>query len=327
MHFEFKITHGMSTGIECIALNCELLAPEGFVLTFLTLPDIRDKYQQFAFRDYVQSHPQLRFCPGPNCQVVLRAKEPQARRAVCSSCRTTFCFLCGTDYHAPVDCETIKKWLKKCSDDSETAKYFSAHTKECPQCHVYIERVDGCNHMQCYKCKFNFCWMCLEAWKLHDPRHDVCITHQNNPNMAQLSAQIVAREALNKYLCCYEKWQDHSRKLKSEEQTLQKIESIIDPNEANTLGTWRAWQNLLHAATLLVKCRYTLKYTYPYSYYMEPGHRKEIFEFQQSQLEDEVQKLSPMVEAGVLSACFDFKYQVNITENRRATLLKEFLEV
>lgn len=34
------------------------------------------------------------------------------------------------DYHAPTDCGTIKKWLTKCADDSETANYISAHTKD-----------------------------------------------------------------------------------------------------------------------------------------------------------------------------------------------------
>ena len=41
-----------------------------------------------------------------------------------------FSFRCGMDYHAPTDCSTIKKWLTKCADDSETANYISAHTKD-----------------------------------------------------------------------------------------------------------------------------------------------------------------------------------------------------
>lgn len=70
-------------------------------------------------------------------------------------------FLCGNDYHAPTDCETMKKWLVKCADDSETANYITANTKDCPGCHICIEKSGGCNHMQCWKCKFHFCWMCL----------------------------------------------------------------------------------------------------------------------------------------------------------------------
>ena len=39
-------------------------------------------------------------------------------------------FKCGADYHAPTDCDTIRLWLTKCADDSETANYISAHTKD-----------------------------------------------------------------------------------------------------------------------------------------------------------------------------------------------------
>jgi hypothetical protein len=41
-----------------------------------------------------------------------------------------FSFRCGIEYHAPTDCDVIKKWLTKCADDSETANYISAHTKD-----------------------------------------------------------------------------------------------------------------------------------------------------------------------------------------------------
>lgn len=52
-----------------MASKCNVRVPEELVLSLLTKPAIRDKYQQFTFLDYVKSHPQLRFCPGPNCQV------------------------------------------------------------------------------------------------------------------------------------------------------------------------------------------------------------------------------------------------------------------
>lgn len=113
-----------------MANDCNTLAPEDFVLSLLVKPLIRERYQQFVFRDYVKSHPQLRFCPGPNCQIVIRSKELRAKRVICNTCKSVFCFRCGMDYHAPTDCNTIKKWLTKCADDSETANYISAHTKD-----------------------------------------------------------------------------------------------------------------------------------------------------------------------------------------------------
>ena len=38
-------------------------------------------------------------------------------------------------------CHLIKKWIKKCDDDSETSNWISANTKECPKCGATIEKV------------------------------------------------------------------------------------------------------------------------------------------------------------------------------------------
>lgn len=55
--------------------------------------------------------------------------------------------MCSEAYHAPTSCATLKHWLVKCRDDSGTANYMTAHTKDCPSCHVCIEKNEGCNHM------------------------------------------------------------------------------------------------------------------------------------------------------------------------------------
>lgn len=67
MHFETQINQGISTGIGCMATKCNVLVPEELVLKLLNRPQLRNKYQHFAFQDYVKSHPELRFCPGPGC--------------------------------------------------------------------------------------------------------------------------------------------------------------------------------------------------------------------------------------------------------------------
>lgn len=326
-HFEVQLIQGVSTGMECMAKDCNILVPEDFVLSVLSKSNRREKYQQFVFSDYVKSHPELRFCPGPNCNVVVRAKENKSKRVICSQCKTSFCFKCGMDYHAPTDCDTIKKWLTKCADDSETANYISAHTKDCPKCHICIEKNGGCNHMQCYNCKHDFCWMCLGDWKSHGSEYYECSRYKENPNIAHESAHAQAREALKKYLFYFERWENHSKSLRLEEQTLQKIKNRTHEKVMNNEGTWIDWQYLLDAASLLAKCRYTLQYTYPYAYFMESGPRKELFEYQQAQLEAEIENLSWKIERAETTDRGDLENQMDIAEKRRATLLKDFLVV
>ncbi|MCL4122257.1 UNVERIFIED_CONTAM: hypothetical protein GTU68_003208 [Idotea baltica] len=327
MHFKVQINGGISTGIECMANKCSILAPEDFVFSHLSCPRLREKYQQYAFTSYVRSHPELRFCPGPNCNIVIRAKEYKAKRVICTHCKTRLCFKCGCDYHAPTDCETIKRWLTKCADDSETANYISAHTKDCPKCHICIEKNGGCNHMQCYNCKHGFCWMCLGCWKTHGSEYYECSRYKENPNIAHESAHAQAREALKKYLHYYERWENHSKSLKLEEETLAKIRKRIQEKVMGNTGTWIDWQYLIDAANLLARCRYTLQNTYPFAYYLEPASRKDLFEYQQAQLEAEIENLSWKIERAEMTDRGDLENQMDIVEKRRTTLLTDFFHV
>lgn len=327
MHFRVQIQQGVTMGIECMGQKCKVLVPESFLYGVLTDSKLRDKFSKLCFKDLIQGHPFLRFCPGPNCSVIIHAKEPRAKKVECSLCKSTYCFKCGIEYHAPTDCDVIKKWLTKCADDSETANYISAHTKDCPKCHVCIEKNGGCNHMQCSKCKFDFCWMCLGDWKSHGSEYYECSRYKENPNIANESVHVQAREALKKYLFYFERWENHAKSLQLEEQTLQKITSRIQAKVMENEGTWIDWQYLLNAAALLKKCRYTLQYTYPYAYYMDKGGRKQLFEYQQAQLEAEVENLSWKVERAEITDRGDLENQMDIAEKRRQTLLKDFLEV
>ena len=86
--------------------------------------------------------------------------------------------------------------------------------------------------------------------------------------------------------------------MKLEAQTLAKIKSRINEKVMSCHGTWIDWQYLLDAAALLAKCRYTLQYTYPYAYYMEPSPRKElvrIFE-KKKNIEKKYRKISQVVQ-------------------------------
>jgi len=140
------------------------------------------------------------------------------------------------------------------------------------------------------------------------------------------SAHAQAREALKKYLFYYERWDNHARSLRLEEQTLQRIKQRIYEKVMDNKGTWIDWQYLLDAASLLAKCRYTLQYTYPYAYFMEAGPRKALFEYQQAQLEAEIENLSWKVERAETTDRGELQNQMDIAEKRRATLLKDFLD-
>lgn len=321
-HVAVQLENGVALGIEC--MKCNILVGTENVVSVISSSEAMAKFRLLLLNDLIKTHPLLRWCPGADCTTIVKAESCKAKRVVCSKCKTSFCFHCGQNYHAPADCVVIKKWLTKCQDDSETANYIQAHTKDCPKCMICIEKNGGCNHMQCYKCKHEFCWMCLRNWSEHNREYYECSIYKQNPEVANENSGIRAREALKKYLFYYERWYNHGASLKLEAETRKKIDQKIHEKVHNNFGTWIDWQYLLDAASLLAKCRYTIMYTYPFAYYMEDD-RKDLFEYQQAQLEREIENLSWKLEREESYKHGDFENQMDIAEKRRRTLLKDFL--
>lgn len=77
----------------------------------------------------------MRWCSAPDCNYAVKVGTVEARPIKCK-CGHVFCFACSENWHDPVRCHLIKKWIKKCDDDSETSNWISANTKECPKCQV-----------------------------------------------------------------------------------------------------------------------------------------------------------------------------------------------
>ena len=71
---------------------------------------------------------------------------------------------------AQVDCETVSRWIVKNSAESENLNWILANTKQCPKCKRPIEKNQGCMHMTCSQCRFEFCWLCQGAWAEHGER-------------------------------------------------------------------------------------------------------------------------------------------------------------
>ena len=110
-------------------------------------------------KTYVDDKDYIKWCPFPNCEnaVECRVKPSQFEKIVPSvTCpgNHVFCFGCSLPKdHQPAICSLVKLWKKKCEDDSETANWIAANTKECTKCNSTIEKNGGCNHMTCKKCK------------------------------------------------------------------------------------------------------------------------------------------------------------------------------
>ncbi|UYV77055.1 ARIH1, partial [Cordylochernes scorpioides] len=129
-----KIMHdGMSDKISCPASECDILVDYQTVMNLIEEEKVKQKYQQLIINSYVAYKDKLRWCPFPDCNNVIRVQSVESRPVTCN-CSHTFCFGCGESCHEPVNCDLLRKWKKKCSDDSETYNWLKINTKECPKC-------------------------------------------------------------------------------------------------------------------------------------------------------------------------------------------------
>jgi ariadne-1 len=167
--------------------------------------DIVVRYAKLVLHTFVDDNEYLKWCPAPNCEHVVECHIPsssfnQIVPSVQCNCGNRFCYSCSLPDHLPAPCFLVKRWLQKCKDDSETANWISANTKECSKCQATIEKNGGCNHMTCKKCKHEFCWVCLGPWTEHGTQWYNCNRYEEKSGSEARDQQTKSRAQLERYL-------------------------------------------------------------------------------------------------------------------------------
>ncbi|CAA7028923.1 unnamed protein product [Microthlaspi erraticum] len=85
----------------------------------------------------------------------------------CMECHIWFCINCGTGWHCNMTCDEYQK--TESYKTSFKAMYLSHAESEgwqrCRECNDMIQLVDGCKHITCRICKFEFCYTCGAEWR------------------------------------------------------------------------------------------------------------------------------------------------------------------
>ncbi|KAL1527401.1 hypothetical protein AB1Y20_016069 [Prymnesium parvum] len=296
--------HGCVYG-RCPAEQCHLVLSKALVASLLTDEAHRASLEQFArasslSRSFVDDNAHIKWCPGADCGKAIQAR-PGVTGVACT-CGTRFCFKCGNEDHSPCSCEDLKRWIAKCKDDSETSNWLMANTKACPKCQTSIEKNGGCNHMTCRNgaCKFEFCWVCCGAWKDHLGSFYACNKYDPRTDKDKKKKQDSSRAALERYLHHYARFTNHDNSLKLETEAKVMMEKKVKEMEALGNKAWIDCRFLNEANEALHECRYALKFTYVYAFYLPEKHNFRIhFEMQQMELEKQTEELAEQLERAV----------------------------
>lgn len=153
--------------------------------------NIRERYQEILAQDFAEKNNAfIKLCPHCNFITILddndsRARSKRSRRLstewiVCDQCKKEWCWSCYAPSHPNETCRQFKKnhtqldmWAKIRRSDNQ-----QRNAQQCPKCSIYIEKIDGCDHMQCSKCNSKFCYRCGSRMRLpfyigHDAKYSI----------------------------------------------------------------------------------------------------------------------------------------------------------
>ncbi|KAK1999903.1 hypothetical protein LX36DRAFT_689801 [Colletotrichum falcatum] len=154
------------SGTEC-SLKC--IGDGGSCGAPFPLDELKCVFQPAGYRKllgsimkaHVRKSPnELRCCPTPDCEQLYRPTPMDAhfeKLAQCPDCCVVMCSACHEPHDESVPCKAIL--------DAETAELMAAlDIKGCPRCNTFIERTEGCNHMECASCHAHICWLCMAVY-------------------------------------------------------------------------------------------------------------------------------------------------------------------
>ena len=195
----------------------------------------------------------------------------------------------------------------KNKSESENITWMIANTKNCPKCQRPIEKNQGCNHMTCNMCKYEFCWMCMGDWKDHGSAtggYYKCNKYEEIKNKKDSKNSITSAEAirekaqheLKKYMFFFERYQNHMKAGEHAKEMSPKIKILIDKLIGEKSYPVAELTFLETALDIVIKCRKVLKWTYAYGFYLEDVKEKNLFEDAQEQLEKNCDRLHEYLE-------------------------------
>ena len=183
-YIKFKIQNNQVLEIICPNENCNKIISEELIESIIS-PALFEKYILFRNNDEFSKNPLLRWCPKPDCQGYDTGCLNK-NKLICNVCQFQYCYYCGEEWHSTTKC--------KANIDKEFDKWAKTNgLKYCPSCRRKVEKIAGCDHMTCIKCKYQWCWLCGEPYTNSHGLNCVVYQHINSdPPLLSIFAKLFA---------------------------------------------------------------------------------------------------------------------------------------
>ena len=129
--------------------------------TYLTHASF-EQLLETSFEKYVRTNSRsLRHCPTPDCPSIYRPITGWDKW-LCHSCLNITCVSCQAQEHYDMSCEAYQAAIK--AEEKFTKWKEENNVKECSKCDAPIEKINGCNHIECTNCANHICWQCMASF-------------------------------------------------------------------------------------------------------------------------------------------------------------------
>lgn len=150
--------------LDLVCTAC-MLPVERWILEAVLPPEVMEKYDRFDLQRTLEREFNLFNCPNAACRNIVAAPDG-AKCIQCPECKKEYCMECKVEWHRGINCAKYKEWAAENKDADALTLVFLQRGggKQCPKCRVWIEKNQGCDHMTCRKCKYQFWWSTLEPY-------------------------------------------------------------------------------------------------------------------------------------------------------------------
>ena len=151
-YLKTSISEAKVDEIKCMEHGCDEIVSEEFIMKHISENnDLVEKYNRFKKRAEILRDKNKKLCPNPDCDSFLQKTDP-SKYVECEHGHK-YCFDYLNPPHGNNSCDydlekQFMKWKK------------GKRVKRCPRCQIYTEKNEGCNHMTCVSCKYQWCWLC-----------------------------------------------------------------------------------------------------------------------------------------------------------------------
>ena len=154
-YLKAKILENKLNFIKCLDYECDERIPDDMIINIISKNEkLLEKYNLYSLKLEIINNPNKKFCPYPNCNSFLtKNKDKNIKNVKCENGHE-FCFICLNEPHN-------NKLCNEKIDDNNIKEYAkNKFIKKCPNCGTYTEKNEGCNHITCAECNYQWCWLC-----------------------------------------------------------------------------------------------------------------------------------------------------------------------